>query len=407
MPAEPVKLTYWEATGEYLSEAGVAQLDKEFMAKYPNITLDRVAKPFADIMATEKLQASGPNPPDILLTNAGFGLLGPLVAANLVLPLDSYAEQFGWKDRFGESVLRVQSFSPDGKSYGTGNLYGVSPAATYVGLYYNKDIMTQLGLQPPATYEELYSSLKTAKAGSVVPICSGIQDGWPAVHTFTSLQNIEVPTQKLRDIVFHTDPNASFDTPENIAAAKLGQQLGQEGFYSPGYQGKTVQSAIDDFIAGKCLYFMQGTYFAGPIKKGLGDKAAMMLFPGHAGGPFTVTGASGLSWSISSKSKIPDAAACYLDWRTGTHAAELYVAEGGLPSNIYNYTGDSQFTKSIFDGWAEIAQKDALVPYIDWAATNLLDVLSSAAQQLVGGKLTPEEFVKQVQKQYEKFQPGT
>jgi ABC-type glycerol-3-phosphate transport system substrate-binding protein len=90
MPTTPITLTYREASGEHLSEEGVATLDAEFHLMYPNVELSRMAMPFADIMATETRQAGGPNPPDILLTNA-YGLLGPLVAADLVLPLDDYA----------------------------------------------------------------------------------------------------------------------------------------------------------------------------------------------------------------------------------------------------------------------------------------------------------------------------
>jgi raffinose/stachyose/melibiose transport system substrate-binding protein len=406
MPSSPVTLTYWEASGEYLSEEGVAMLDAEFQHAHPNVKLSRVAKPFADIMATEKLQASGPNPPDILLTNV-YDLLGPLVAANLVLPLDDYAARFGWKARFGESVLRVQSFSPDGRQYGTGHLYGLSPAATYVGLFYNRDVMTRLGLQVPTTYEELLATLEAARKSNVVPISAGIRDGWPAMDMFTSLQNIIAPTEQVRSFVFRTSPDARFDTPENIEAAKLSQEVGRKGYYSPGYQGKTHQSAIDEFVAGKALYFLRSTAFAGPIKEGLGEKAAMILFPSRQGGPFAVTGAPGFSWSISTKSKYPDAAACYLDWRTGQRASELLVAEGGLPSMIAEYTGDSQFTKSILDGWAEIAQKDALVPYLAWAAANLHDTLSSATQQLVGDELSPDEFARQIQKAYEMLKPGS
>ena len=99
MPTQPMTLTYWEAANEYLSEEGVATLDAEFQAKYPNVTLVRVAKVFSDIIATERLQASGPNPPDILVANGGYALLGLLVAAGLLRPLDSYAEAFGWVDR--------------------------------------------------------------------------------------------------------------------------------------------------------------------------------------------------------------------------------------------------------------------------------------------------------------------
>jgi raffinose/stachyose/melibiose transport system substrate-binding protein len=221
---------------------------------------------------------------------------------------------------------------------------------------------------------------------------------------FTSFQNVVVPTEHLHDIVFHTNP-ASFDTPENVEAARIAQRFGEEGYYSDGYLGKTVQAAIDDFNAGQALYFLQGTYFSHPIVQALGDGASMALVPGFEDGPFTVTGGPGLGWAISAKSANPDAAACYIDWRTGQRASELFVSEGGLPAMPFDYQGDSAFTKSVFDAWAEAVERDAVVPYIDFAATNLLDVMTAASQELVAGQITPEQFAKDLQAQYEQFEP--
>jgi len=404
MPTEPITLTYWEAANEYLSEDGVAILDAEFMEKYPNVELERVSKVFSDIIATERLQASGPNPPDILVSNGGYALLGPLVSAGLLRPLDEYAETFGWLDQFGESVLRPQRFSDDGKTYGVGSLWMLAPAATFVGLYVHKDNLESLGLEVPTTFEEFEASLVSAKDAGLTPISAGVQDGWPAIHMFTSFQNVVVPTEQLRDIVFHTNP-ASFDTAENIEAAQIAQRFGEEGYYSDGYLGKTVQAAIDDFNAGQALYFLQGTYFSHPIVQALGDSSEMALVPGFTDGPLTVTGGPGLGWAISAKSQNADAAACYIDWRTGQHASELFVSEGGLPAMPFDYQGDSSFTKSVFDAWSEAVERDAVVPYIDFAATNLLDVLTAASQELVGGQITPEQFAKDIQAQYEQFEP--
>ena len=215
-----------------------------------------------------------------------------------------------------------------------------------------------------------------------------MQEGWPAIHMFTSFQNVTVPTEQLLDIVFHTNP-ASFDTPENVEAATIAQRFGSDGFYSDGYLGKTAQTAIDDFNAGQALYFLQGTYFSGGIVEALGDKVEMALVPGAPDGPFSVTGGPGLGWGISSKSANPDAAACYIDWRTGPRASELFVAEGGLPAMPYDYQGDSAFTKSVFDAWADAVGRDAVVPYIDFAATNLIDILTARSQELVAGQTDP------------------
>ena len=71
----------------------------------------------------------------------------------------------------------------------------------------------------------------------------------------------------------------------------------------------------------------------------------------------------------------------------------------------FDYQGDSAFTKSVFDAWGQAVSQDAVVPYIDFAATNLIDVLTARSQELVAGQITPEQFTADVQAQYEQFQP--
>jgi hypothetical protein len=72
----------------------------------------------------------------------------------------------------------------------------------------------------------------------------------------------------------------------------------------------------------------------------------------------------------------------------------------------FTYTGTSTFTKSVFDAWDQASvQHDAVVPYIDFAATNLLDFMSSESQQLVAGQVTPQQYATDVQGQYAQFQP--
>ena len=149
MTTDPITITYWDSVNENLNDEGITTIDGEFMAAYPNVEIVRVGKAFADILSTARLQFSGPNPPDILATNGGYALLGPLVANGLLLPLDDYAEQYGWNDEFGEAVLRQQRFSDDGKTYGTGSLWTLAPTATYVGLFVNKDNLESLGLEAP------------------------------------------------------------------------------------------------------------------------------------------------------------------------------------------------------------------------------------------------------------------
>jgi len=402
MPSKPITLTYWDATGLYLSDQGAATLDKEFMAKYPNVKVVRVPKAFATITSTERLAASGPNAPDVLVTNGGYVLLGPLVQAGLVLPLNKWAAGSGWNTRFTPPVLDQFRFASDGSQWGVGSLYALPAGASFIGLYYNKTLLSKLGLQVPTTWAQFMSSLSKAKQAGIVPLAAGVQDGWPVVHMYTSLQDDITPTSQINAFEFHS-AHATFNTSQNLKAAKLAVQLVKDGYYSPNFLGQTSGAAIAQFAAGKALYYIQGTYFAGPIYKGLGNNAGMTIVPPMAGSPYSVTGGPGLGYAISSKSANPQVAACFIDFRTGPQAATLYVGEGGLPAMNYKYTGSSTFIKSMFGAWARASK--SLVPYLDFATPNLLTVLTSEIEELLGSKITPNQFVQQVEQAYTQFTP--
>ena len=95
---EPITLTVWDQeTGQV---GGIwDQLNAEFQARYPNVTVKRVKRDFGELKTLLKLAISGPHPPDVIEVNQGWPDMGGLVRAGLLLPLDNYAEAYGWSER--------------------------------------------------------------------------------------------------------------------------------------------------------------------------------------------------------------------------------------------------------------------------------------------------------------------
>src|SRR5207248_4793426 len=94
--AGPVTLTVWDQEVRGGQAAQIRRLNAEFHAKYPNVTIKRVAKSFNDLNTTLKLAVSGPGAPDVVEANQGRPIMGALVKAGLLRPLDPYAKAFGW-----------------------------------------------------------------------------------------------------------------------------------------------------------------------------------------------------------------------------------------------------------------------------------------------------------------------
>ncbi|WP_270167757.1 ABC transporter substrate-binding protein [Paenibacillus sp. SYP-B4298] len=61
-----------------------------------------------------------------------------------------------------------------------GKIYGVPYGATgMMGVYYNKDVFTTAGVQPPTNYADLLEIAKKIKAKGITPFYEGVKDAWP------------------------------------------------------------------------------------------------------------------------------------------------------------------------------------------------------------------------------------
>ena len=66
-----VQLTVWDQEVRGGQAAQMAELVKQFQAKYPNIKITRVSRSFDDLKTTLRLALSGNNAPDVVQANNG------------------------------------------------------------------------------------------------------------------------------------------------------------------------------------------------------------------------------------------------------------------------------------------------------------------------------------------------
>jgi raffinose/stachyose/melibiose transport system substrate-binding protein len=402
--AGKITLTVWDQEVRGGQNAEVTELNKQFMAKYPNVTIKRVSRSFTDLKTTLKLALSGKTPPDIVQANQGYPDMVAFVNAGLLQPLDSYEKVYHWADRYPATLLNLNRVTEDKKSFGAGNLYGVSQTGEYIGLYYNKSALTRLGLKPPSTWDEFTADLATIKAKGQTPIQFGNLDKFPAIHTFGVLQSRSAGPDLVRDLVFGKG-GKSFDEPQTTAAATTLQNWATKGYLTAGANGLSYDDAAKNFAAGKGVFLLTGTWELSALTS-MGDNLGFMVPPPvKAGGPAVTTGGQGLAWAVTSKSPNLDVAAQYLDFITNANAADVMTKTGNLPA-ISGTTASDLPTGSaqaaIVDGWKTLSKDDGLVPYLDYSTPTFYDTITAGLQQLIAAKATPSSFVQTLQADYGK-----
>ncbi|GAA2900387.1 extracellular solute-binding protein [Nonomuraea rubra] len=399
-----VTLTVWDQEVRGGQAAQMEKLNAAFQAKYPNIKLNRVSRSFDDLNTTLRLALSGNKPPDVVEANNGRSAMGAFVKAGQLRPLDAYAEAYGWKERYPESVLRYSRYSADGKLFGEGNLYGLPQVGEVVGLFYNAARLKALGLEPPETWAEFEAALDKAKTAGEVPLQFGNLDKWPAVHVFGTVQGRSVPPDQIGTLAFGRK-GASWNTPENVRAAEQLASWVGKGYFAKGFNGQGYDAAWQAFGKGQGVFLIAGTWLLADLQKALGADLGFMLPPGATAGAAPVaTGGTGLPFAITAKSPHPDAAAAYIDFITDAEAMKVLTETGNLPvADTAAQTVAEGPQKDVFTAFGTVTGKDGLVPYLDYATPTFADTLGAALQDLLAGKAAPREFLATLEKDYKTF----
>jgi len=399
-----VTLLVWDQEVRGGQAAQMAELIKNFEAKYPNIKIKRVSRSFDDLKTTLRLALSGNEPPDVVEANNGRSDMGEFVKAGQLRPLDAYSKAYGWEARYPESVRQYSSYSPDGKTFGEGNLYGLPQVGETVGIFYNKKKLAASGLQAPTTWSEFQSSLATLKGKGEVPLVLGNLEKWPAIHVFGTVQGRTTPAETIKSLAFGRS-GATWKSPENLNAATMLVDWVDKGYFNKGVNGQDYDPAWQSFTKGTGVYLIAGTWLQADLEKAMGADVGFMLPPGAAAGDRPVaTGGTGLPFAITSKSKHPDAAAAYINFITSKDAMAVLAKTGNLPiadTSAQVVTGTLQ--KDVFTAFGTVVETDGLVPYLDYATPTMYDTIGAALQDLLAKKATPDQFLDRLEKDYAAF----
>ncbi|OLS96268.1 sugar ABC transporter substrate-binding protein [Pseudonocardia sp. CNS-004] len=399
----PVTLTVWDQEVRGGQNEQMERLNAAFQERYPNVTIARDSRSFDDLATTLRLALSGNDAPDVVQANNGRADMGAFVAAGELLPLGPWSQAYGWDQRFPDSVRQYVSYTPDGKVFGEGEMYGLPQVGEVVGVYYNPAELQRLGIAVPATWEDFEAALAAVKAAGATPLQLGNVEGWPALHVFGTVQDQLVPADQITDLAFGRK-GASWTTPQNTQAAQKVADWAGAGYFNEGVNGLDDNQAWQAFSRGESVFFIGGTWYAADLEAAMGQNVRFMPPPPPAGRPISATGGTGLPFAITSASDAPDAAAAYLDFITSPDAMAVLTETGNLPVvDTAAQTPPAGLSQDVFAAFATVAEDGQLLPYLDYATPTMGDTMGAALQDLLAGSQPPDAALSTVEADYAAF----
>lgn len=399
---EPVTLTVWDQEVRGGQNEQIEQLNAAFMAEYPHITIDRNSQSFEDLATTLRLAITDNDAPDVVQANNGRNTMGAFVAAGQLLPLDDYATQFGWFDRYPASILTYSTYSEDAVTFGQGNLYGLPQVGEVVGIFYSKSKLADLGLEVPTTWDEFETALEAAKAAGEIPMQLGNIEGWPAMHVFGPLQGGSIEAAEIIDLGLGNPGRTWVSAEQEAVAAKLVEWV-DKGYFNEGVNGTDYDAAWQALAQGEGVFLPAGSWVAADLGDAMGDDVGFFVPNSAFGGPAT-TGGTGLPFAITAASDAPDAAALYIDFITSEAAMEIIAETGNLPViRTAELAPADGVNHDVFTVFGQATETGAILPYLDWATPTFYDTLAVGLQDLLAGQTSPAAFLEALEADYAAF----
>lgn len=396
LTSKKVVLTIADETGFPLS----TDLGKEFTKEHPNVTFKYNLDSYANLTANTPKQLASTSTPDIVR----LPIIGDTVKDGLLANLDPYAKAYGW-DKWSPGQLAGLRVAKDG-SRGTGSLYQLGFGYSVTGIYMNEALAAKLGIaSAPTTVADFEKDLATAKAGGVMPIMTGAQDG---VVNFV-IQSVAyqfVDKAKLLDWEF-TKAGASFDIPGMAEGADKVAKWAAAGYFPKDLLATTYADQVTRFGKGEGLFTFNGSWAAADYASKMGvDKVSFFLFPGQEATSPKVAAGTGNTFSISARSKNIDTAAYFFNWVQTNKKARQIAADvtsspsGGDAAQAQPKAGN-KLIQSVFDAYRVVAKDDGQVDFLSNTTAGIYaGSLIPESQLLVSGKVTGKEFVDHVEAFY-------
>ncbi len=244
----------------------------------------------------------------------------------LLMDMSDAAAKFAWKDTIFDWAYSLSQV--DGRV--------VSLPYGYEGMviWYNKDIMKQLGLDPQKIVDlsSFEDALAKASAGGFIPIMLGSQN-WPwAQEWYLSILFSYTGRTLVKDTIEGKSGSAWDSEPFKGTVALY------KSWHDKGYLADkrsyilTSDDAINAFVGGKALFKLEGTwapYWIVPLDPAERDRIGVMLHPAinDAEKPHLPLAVGGM-WCVSASSQNKDLAGYLLNCLLRQDIQDDFLAAG-------------------------------------------------------------------------------
>lgn len=248
--------------GEYLDKCGAEN----------DVTIKRSLVPGSSLIQKVLQQASSKTLPDVLMLDNPD--LQQIAETGALSPLSDYDIS---TDGYAKGVLQAGTYED--------KVYGLAPTVNTIALFYNKKVLSEAGVTPPKTWDELQSA--------AAKLTEGDQYGFAVDANAT----YEGTWQFLPFMWSNGGDEKDIATPETEEALSLWKGLVDDGSMSKSVVNWTQADVNDQFMAGKAAMMINGPWQIPGLKESKVDYGIAQI-PVQSAGDKAVAPLGGEVWTV-------------------------------------------------------------------------------------------------------------
>jgi len=365
-----------------------------FEDENPDVEVVVEKQTFEQIQKNAKIVLTGDDVPDVMEYNKGNATAGQLASQGLLTPLTDAAKERGWDTTLSGSLQTTATYDENGLM-GSGDWYGVPNYGEFVGVYYNKDMFAQHGLEIPTTLAELEAAMATFQAAGITPLAEAGAE-YPLGQLWYELV-LANADQEFVDAYQLFDGDVDFQGPEMTQATETLADWIDKGYIASDSAALTAEDMGVSFINGTYPMMVSGSWWFGRIVEEMDADWGQFNFPGNT----LQVGSSGNLWVVPTNADSKSLAEEFIDITLRPEVQNILGEAGGLPvaGDVSAITDER--TQALTQNFNDILAADGLAFYPDWPVAGYYDVLVSQLQSLVNKSKTPAEVLDGLSGPYE------
>ncbi len=391
---DEVEIEWWHISTAEAEQAYWQSKADEFMAENPCVQINITVLENEAFKARLTTVMQSGEPPD-LFQSWGGGVLWEYAEAGLLKDI-SPVFKGEWQDSIAATAAQ-ELFGRNGEYYGVPWEWGA------VGMYYNKDLFAQAGLDPespPQTWTEFLDTVQVLKDAGITPITVGEGDKWPG-HFWWVYLAIRNGGEDAFLKAFSRD--GAFTDPAFVKAGEDLQDLIALEPFPEGYLGFSYNDSAATFGNGEAAMELMGQWHQNvqrdSSESGEGvQNLGWFPFPMVEGGAGNASDVLGGGDGTAVGKDAPEEAIEFLRYLTQAENQIQALEEVGFgPPTAAG--AQSAITDPIQSQILEARNGAAYFQlyYDQFLPPSVGGAVNDAVEQLFAGVVTPEELAQQVE----------